>query len=58
MIALAAHLRHGVSSLFQSLGLYHGNLNPVTDKLGPIVALIVLVGFSSIPIAVLTGLVK
>jgi succinate dehydrogenase / fumarate reductase cytochrome b subunit len=58
MVALAAHLRHGVSSLFQSLGLYHGNLNPITDKLGPIVAVIVLVGFSSIPIAVLTGLVK
>lgn len=58
MVALAAHLRHGVSSLFQSLGLYHGNLNPITSKLGPIVALIVLVGFSSIPLAVLTGMVQ
>jgi len=56
--ALAMHLRHGVSSVFQSLGLYHGNLNPVTEKLGPIVAVIVFVGFSSIPAAVLLGLVK
>jgi succinate dehydrogenase / fumarate reductase cytochrome b subunit len=58
MAALAAHLRHGVSSVFQSLGLYHGNLNPITDKLGPVVAGIVFFGFSSIPLAVLAGVIK
>lgn len=55
MAALALHLRHGVSSAFQSLGLHHHNINMITDKLGPIVAAIVFLGFSSIPIAVLTG---
>jgi succinate dehydrogenase / fumarate reductase cytochrome b subunit len=58
MAALAAHLRHGVSSAFQSLGVYHGNINPLTDKLGPVVAGIVFLGFSSIPVAVLMGIVK
>jgi succinate dehydrogenase / fumarate reductase cytochrome b subunit len=58
MLALSLHLCHGVSSVFQSLGLYHGNLNPITDKLGPIVATIVFIGFSSIPLAVLAGIVK
>jgi succinate dehydrogenase / fumarate reductase cytochrome b subunit len=58
MAALATHLRHGVSSAFQSLGVYHGNINPVTDKLGPLVGIIVFLGFSSIPVAVLTGVVK
>ncbi len=58
MLALSFHLCHGVSSVFQTLGLYHGNLNPMTEKLGPIVATIVFVGFSSIPLAVLAGLVK
>lgn len=58
MLTLALHLRHGVSSLFQSLGLYHGNLNPITEKLGPLVAAIVFIGFSSIPLAVLAGIVK
>jgi succinate dehydrogenase / fumarate reductase cytochrome b subunit len=58
MAAVAMHLRHGVSSLFQSLGVYHGNINPITSKLGPIVAIITFIGFSSIPLAVLTGLVK
>ena len=58
MAALATHLRHGVSSLFQSLGLYHGNLNPLTDKLGPLVAIVVFLGFSSIPLAVLAGVIQ
>lgn len=58
MLALALHLCHGVSSVFQTLGLYHGNLNPITEKLGPIVATIVFIGFSSIPLAVLAGFVK
>lgn len=55
MAALAMHLCHGVSSAFQSLGLNHHNINVVSDKLGPLVAAIVFVGFSSIPIAVLLG---
>lgn len=58
MAALATHLRHGVSSAFQSFGLYHGNLNMVTDKLGPLVAAIVFLGFSSIPVSVLLGCIK
>lgn len=57
MAALALHLYHGVSSAFQSLGLHHHNINVVTDKLGPIIAAIVFLGFSAIPIAVLTGCV-
>jgi succinate dehydrogenase / fumarate reductase cytochrome b subunit len=58
MAALAMHLRHGVSSAFQSLGLYHGNLNPITQKLGPIIAAIVFFGFSSIPVGVLSGCIQ
>ncbi len=58
MAALAMHLYHGVSSAFQSLGIYHPNINVVTNKLGPIIAAIVFLGFSSIPIAVLSGCIK
>ena len=58
MASLATHLRHGVSSAFQSFGFHHGNLNPFTEKLGPIVAVIVFFGFSSIPLAVMAGIVK
>lgn len=55
MAVLALHLRHGVSSAFQSLGIYHPNINSITHKLGPVVAIIVFLGFSSIPIAILGG---
>lgn len=58
MLALSLHLCHGVSSVFQTLGLYHGNLNPITEKLGPVIATIVFIGFSSIPLAVLAGFIK
>lgn len=58
MAALALHLRHGVSSAFQTIGIYHPSVNGLLSKLGPIVALIVFVGFSSIPIAVLIGCVR
>ncbi|MCX6117939.1 MAG: succinate dehydrogenase cytochrome b subunit [Proteobacteria bacterium] len=58
MAALAMHLKHGVSSAFQSLGIYHPNLNVVTQKLGPIIAAIVFVGFASIPVSVLMGCIK
>ena len=56
MASLGLHLSHGVSSLFQSLGLHHQNINVVSEKLGPLVGALVFVGFSSIPVAVLTGI--
>ena len=56
MASLGLHLSHGVSSLFQSLGLHHQNINVVSSKLGPLVGALVFLGFSSIPVAVLTGI--
>lgn len=58
MLALAPHLRHGVWSLFQTLGLSH----PRYDRLRPLLALVVtvlVVGANiSFPVAVLAGLVR
>lgn len=58
MLALAPHLRHGVWSLFQTLGLSH----PRYDRLRPALALavtVVVVGANiSFPVAVLAGLVR
>jgi succinate dehydrogenase / fumarate reductase, cytochrome b subunit len=58
MAALGLHLSHGISSAFQSLGLYNPNLNRLTRPLGPAVGLLVFLGFSSIPLAVLSGCIK
>ncbi len=58
MLLLGFHLSHGVSSLFQSLGLNHPRYNPIIQKIGPSAALVIVLGNISMPIAVLLGLVS
>jgi succinate dehydrogenase / fumarate reductase cytochrome b subunit len=58
MVLLGAHLSHGVSSLFQTLGLNHPKYNPIIRAIGPILGVALAVGFSSIPVSVLLGLVQ
>lgn len=50
VILLGWHLSHGVTSLFQTLGLKHPKYDPLTRNLGPIFAVIISVGFASFPI--------
>jgi succinate dehydrogenase / fumarate reductase cytochrome b subunit len=57
MVFLALHLWHGGSSWFQSLGLEHPRYDPLIRAIGPALALIVLVGNCTMPLAVLFGLV-
>lgn len=52
MAALALHLHHGVWSLFQTLGANHPHLNPTRRRLATLLAVLVPVGFASIPVAV------
>jgi succinate dehydrogenase / fumarate reductase cytochrome b subunit len=55
---LCLHLSHGLSSLFQSLGLRsRRTLNGIT-RFAQIAALVIFIGNCSIPLAVLAGLVK
>lgn len=58
MFLLSMHLKHGVTSLFQSLGLNHPKYNGIFNMAGPLVASLVLIGNCSMPIAVLLGWVK
>ncbi len=58
MFLLALHLSHGISSFFQSLGLNDEKLNPLLAVTGRIFAWLIFVGYTSIPVAVLLGLVK
>ncbi len=55
---LAGHLSHGVASMFQSLGLTTLRMRTLFDRAALLFAVIVFLGFGSIPVAVLTGLVK
>jgi succinate dehydrogenase / fumarate reductase cytochrome b subunit len=55
---LCMHLSHGVSSLFQSLGLKNKTYAPLIDRFAKIAALVIFIGNASMPIAVLAGIVK
>ena len=58
MLLLSMHLSHGVSSLFQSLGVNHPKYNDAIAKVGPAVGALVALGFISIPAGVLAGVVS
>ena len=51
-IFLGFHLTHGFQSAFQTLGLNHGVYTPLIKALGIVYTLIVVIGFSVIPIVV------
>ena len=58
MFALAMHLYHGTWSMFQTLGIEHPRVNVARRRLATIVAVLVPLGFVSVPIAVLLGVIR
>jgi succinate dehydrogenase / fumarate reductase cytochrome b subunit len=58
MIVLGFHLYHGLWSAFQTLGINNPKYNKWRRPLSLAVALIVVVGNISIPLSVLTGILK
>ncbi len=57
-ILLWMHLKHGISSFFQTMGWNNRKYRPLTSALGPILSAIISLGFISVPAAVLLGFVK
>ncbi|HJU68106.1 MAG TPA: succinate dehydrogenase cytochrome b subunit [Gemmatimonadaceae bacterium] len=58
MFALAMHLYHGTWSMFQTLGIEHVRVNAARRRLATILAVLVPLGFVSVPIAVLIGALR
>jgi succinate dehydrogenase / fumarate reductase cytochrome b subunit len=58
MICLGLHLSHGVSSMFQTLGWNHPRYNNFFRLLGPVVSTLVVLGYISIPLAVMFGFIS
>jgi len=58
MLLLCLHLGHGVSSVFQTLGLRNERWRGRLDALALAYAWFIALGFISIPLAVLTGCLK
>ena len=54
---LCLHLRHGLSSMVQTLGLHHPRYTPRLKALAVLAAMLIFFGFVSIPIAVMTGII-
>ncbi|HCS50392.1 succinate dehydrogenase cytochrome b subunit [Rubinisphaera sp.] len=50
VLLLGWHLSHGVTSMFQTLGLKHPKYDPMIRAIGPVFAVIIAVGFASFPI--------
>jgi succinate dehydrogenase / fumarate reductase cytochrome b subunit len=55
MALLCLHLSHGTSSMFQSLGWKNEAYRPLLDKAAIVIAALIFLGYSSIPIAILLG---
>lgn len=57
-VLLAAHLSHGLYSMFQHLGLWGRRWTPWLKKASLVVGYGLCLGFASIPLAVLVGVIK
>ncbi len=56
MIFLGIHLNHAFQSAFQSLGWRHEKYTPIIEKIGTVIALLMMLGFASIPLFFYLGL--
>jgi succinate dehydrogenase / fumarate reductase cytochrome b subunit len=57
MLALGLHLYHGLWSMMQTVGLSHPRYDPLRHAFATLVAVLVVVGNVSFPVAVLTGFI-
>ena len=58
MVVLFLHLNHGMQSFFQTMGWSNDCTLPVTSKVCKVIAVIFLVGYSSIPIVILARILS
>jgi succinate dehydrogenase / fumarate reductase cytochrome b subunit len=58
VVMVGLHLRHGLWSAFQTLGLANDRRNPSLRLLAATVSGLLVIGFAAVPIAVSLGLVK
>jgi succinate dehydrogenase / fumarate reductase cytochrome b subunit len=58
MILLGFHIRHGAWSMFQSIGFNHPRHTPMLKKAALILAVAITLGYISIPVSVLAGVIR
>jgi succinate dehydrogenase / fumarate reductase cytochrome b subunit len=58
VVALGQHLYHGIWSMCQTLGLrLAGEAEPILRRIAGVTAVVITLGFVSVPVAVMTGIV-
>lgn len=55
MFFLSRHLSHGIQSMFQSIGLNDERHGPLLEQAGRVIAGVIFIGYSAIPMAVICG---
>jgi len=55
---LFLHVSHGFQSLFQTVGLSNDRTLPVMGNLSKLVGVVLLVGYASIPLLIIFGIVR
>lgn len=55
---LGMHLYHGLWSMFQSIGVNHPRVTPKLRRIAAGTAIVIALGYISIPVAILTGVLQ
>ena len=55
MVTLFLHLSHGIQSVFQTVGWNNEKTLPTFNRISKVLAVIFLLGYSAIPVLILTG---
>jgi succinate dehydrogenase / fumarate reductase, cytochrome b subunit len=58
MVALFLHISHGIQSFFQTMGWNNDRTLPVIVKAGTLVALVLFLGYVTIPLTIFAGILK
>jgi succinate dehydrogenase / fumarate reductase cytochrome b subunit len=58
LISVFLHLFHGIQSFVQTFGLNSDASIPVVEKTGKGIAFILFLGYVSIPVAIILGILK
>ncbi|HAA57675.1 MAG TPA: hypothetical protein DCE42_23105 [Myxococcales bacterium] len=57
-VLLAMHLSHGISSFFQTMGWNNTSYQNLIKRVGPAISVVLCLGFISVPLGVLLGIIK
>lgn len=58
MVTLFLHLSHGIQSIFQTIGWNNEKTLPTYTLIGKILAVVFLLGYSAIPVLILSGILN